>query len=172
MITNAFSVTAMAACPILPPVPIREPRNSPTDRRQPSRTTDILTIGLQPALAVYLSRLFQQSWWTLTGAHTCADGVSFVRGNRTAVAVCEEVLPDGSWQDAAVALNSVTDAPALVVIGDNPALVQDVPALGGFDSLVRPLREIDVLWTIASAWHAWMNRFEAGGNGAPSCSGA
>ena len=73
--------------------------------------------------------------------------------------VCEESLPDGLWQDAARVLSSLPAAPALVVIGDDQALAQEVQALGGFDALIRPC-------------HAWMKRREDGGNGVPKCSRA
>jgi hypothetical protein len=172
MFDNAFRVTSMAACPQLPDQQASEPRNGQMHRRQPSRATDILTISDNPTLGVYLAGLFQQFGWTVERTPSSAAGIAFLRDNRTAVAVCEEALPDGSWHDAAVALRSVPDAPALIVVGDNQALLEEVPALGGFDALVRPLLESDVVWTIASAWHAWMRRFEAGGSGAPQCPGA
>ncbi len=172
MLANKFSVTSMAACPQSPNELAPERRDGQAHRRQPSRAVDILTISDNPTLSVYLSGLFQEPGWTIARARTCAAGAAFVRDNRAAVAVCEEALPDGFWYDAAVALSSVREAPALVVIGDDQSLVREVLALGGFDALVRPLRESDVVWTIASAWHAWMKRFEGGGSGAPRCSGA
>ncbi|MBZ5617775.1 MAG: hypothetical protein LAQ69_03420 [Acidobacteriia bacterium] len=172
MLNDAFSVTSMAACPQLPFGLASELQDGQTHRRHASRATDILTISDNPTLGVYLSGLVERSGWTIARTRTCEAGVSFLRDNTAAVAVCEESLPDGFWHDAAMALSSLPDAPALVVIGDDEGLVQEVLALGGFDALVRPLRESEVLWTIASAWHAWMKRFESGGNGAPRCSGA
>lgn len=44
--------------------------------------------------------------------------------------------------------------------------------LGGLDALTRPLGEPDSIWTIASAWHAWTERFESGEKGNPRCAGA
>lgn len=104
---------------------------------------------------------------TIASTRTCETGVAFLKTNQAAVAVCEESLPDGFWHDAAAALTSVPNAPALVVVSDHQLLVQDILALGGFDVLVRPLRESDVVWTIASAWHVWMKRFGATEDGAP-----
>ncbi len=172
MLNNAFSVICMAACPQLPYEVERKPRDGEANRRQTSRAIDILTISDNPTLSVYLAGLFQEPGWTVTRAGNCAAGMAFLRNCRAAVAVCDAVLPDGSWHDAAFALNSVPDVPALVVVGDDQSLVQEVLALGGFDALIRPLRQSDVVWTIASAWHAWMKRFEAGGSGAAGCSGA
>jgi hypothetical protein len=98
--------------------------------------------------------------------------MAFLQENKAAVAVCEEVLPDGSWRDAMAGLTSVPHAPSLIVIGDDPAIVRDVITLGGFDALIRPLRESDVVWSVASAWHAWMKRGEGGDAGGARCSDA
>ena len=167
MLNNALSVIALAACPQLPCEVARKPRDGEVPRRQSSHAIDILTISDNPTLSVYLSGLFQNSGWAIARARTCQTGISFLRHNTAAVAVCEEILPDGYWHDAAAALQSVPEAPALVVVGDDHSLVHEVLALGGFGVLVRPLREVDVVWTIASAWHAWMKRFEASEGGAP-----
>ena len=170
MLNNVKRVTSMAAGSQLP---FRAPRGAEAHPLRASvSTTDILTISDNPTLDVYLSGLFKQSGWTIVRRRTCKAGVSFLRDNLTAVAVCEESLPDGFWHDAAMVLSSLPDAPALVLIGDDQALAQEVHALGGFDALIRPLRESVVLWTIASAWHAWMKRREHGRNGVPKCSRA
>jgi len=162
----------MADCPLLAVDLAPERRGDQTNRLQPSRATDIVTISANPTLGVYLSGLFQKSGWTIARTRTCADGLSFLRDKRAAVAVCEETLPDGWWYDAATPLNSLPDAPALIVIGDDPAISHEVMALGGFDALIRPLRESEVVWSIASAWHAWMKRREGGASGGYRCSGA
>lgn len=166
MTNSAFSVTSMAACPQLLYDVGKGPQERRRQRHQPSRAIDILTITDNPTLSVYLSGLFRRSGWIIARTRTCREAVSFLKTNQAPVAVCEESLPDGFWHDAAAALGSIPGSPALVVIGDHQSLVHEVRALGGFDVLVRPLRESDVLWTIASAWHAWMKRFEANERGA------
>jgi len=140
-------------------------------RRHSSYATDILAISENQLLSVYLSGLFRPSGWAIAHATTCRAGVSFLKGNQVAVAVCEENLPDGSWRDVADVLSSLPHAPALVVVGRGRELLHDVLASGGFDALVRPLRESDVVWTIASAWHTWTQRPQGGGSGALRCSG-
>jgi DNA-binding NtrC family response regulator len=157
----------MAACPQLPYEVARAPREAELDSRRPSRAIDILTISGNPTLSVYFSGLFQKTRWAMARAYTCEEAMSFLRENRAAVAVCDESLPDGFWHDAAAAFSSLPDAPALVVVSDDQSLVHEVLALGGFDLLVRPLRESDVVWTVASAWHDWMKRFAGRENGAP-----
>jgi DNA-binding response OmpR family regulator len=159
MTTKAISMTSMAACPQLPYEPVIEPGEGPIQDEQPSSAIDILTISDNPTLSVYLSGLFHRSGWTVAHARTWREGVSFLKTNRAAVALCEESLPDGFWHETAAALRSLPDAPALIVISSDPSLVHEVLAVGGFDVLVRPLRAADVVWTVASAWHAAMKRF-------------
>jgi hypothetical protein len=167
MTNNATSLTSMAASPQLPYELVNEPREGHIQDQQPSSAIDILTISDNPTLSVYVSGLFHRSGWTIAHARTCREGVSFLKNNRAAVAVCEESLPDGFWHETAVALSALPDAPALIVVSSDPSLLHEVVALGGFDVLVRPLREADVVWTVASAWHAWRKRFEATEGGVP-----
>lgn len=127
-----------------------EPRN---DGVQPSPAADILSISDKPALAAYLPGLFRSFGWTVAGARTFAAGLSCLR-------------------DAAATLGPAAEAPVLVVVGNDPSLAGEVLASGGFDALVRPLRKADVLWTVASASHAWITRQEAGKKGGPRCSDA
>lgn len=165
--SNTSSMASMAACPQLPYGLPKEPREVRSRHQRPSGATDIVAIGDDPTLSVYLAGLFEKSGWTIARARTCEEGASFLSENRTAVAVCEQRLPDGFWHDAAFEVSSIPDAPALVVVGDDESILHEVLALGGFDVLVRPLRERDVVWTIASAWHAWMTRFKGREDGAP-----
>jgi len=172
MPNNAFSVTPVAACLHLPNEVVSDPRTARTERRPTTRLIDILAISDNPTLGLYLSELFAGSGWTIVCAHTWEAGVSFLKDNRVAVAVCEDNLPDGDWQGAAKELRSFAGAPALVVIGGDHGLVPEVLAAGGFDALVRPVRESEVVWVIASAWHCWMKSDEDDRKGALRCSGA
>jgi DNA-binding NtrC family response regulator len=162
-----MTTRALAACPQLPYELMRKTEEAALELRPPSRAVDILTISDNPRLSSYLSRLFDKSGWTSARARTCQEAITFLRENRAAVAVCEESLPDGFWHDSAAAFRSLSDAPSLVVVSDHRALAYEVMALGGFDVLVRPLRDRDVIWTVASAWHAWMKRVGGRGKGGP-----
>ncbi|MCC7236932.1 MAG: hypothetical protein IT163_16605 [Bryobacterales bacterium] len=128
---------------------------------------DIVAIG-NVTLSLYISGLFQNLGWTTASAATCAAGEALLRPGGTAVVICEETLPDGTWLDIAGLLETVPDPPALIVVGDIRALEHEVTAQGGFDVLASPLRESEVMWSVASAWHAWMQRGEEGG---ASCDG-
>jgi hypothetical protein len=174
MVCDLFTaaLTAMAACPQIPFAPDNETENREARQSKPSGVTDILTIGANPTLDVYLTGLFRRFCWTIHRTRSCESAIEFLWNNKAAVAICEEVLPDGCWLDVASSLKSVPNKPLLVVIGSEKALRGEVLAWGGTDALIRPLREADVIRTAASAWHRWMKRFETHHTRGPRCSGA
>lgn len=146
-------------------------RNQQVRGSRTSGITDILAIGGTPELGTYLSAVVQRFGWTVARTPGYAAAAWFLRDNRAAVAVCEESLPDGSWYHVALRLSYVPNAPALVVTGGE-VLWQEVVERGGFDALPQPLNEADVIWTVASAWHEWMKRFERTNGGGAPCSDA
>ncbi len=171
MFHDAFSVCFAAACPQAPVEPKPGPREARAQRRRSSHWADILTIGASPSLEAYLEGLFQPSGWIVSGVPGRVAACEFLQNAAAAVAVCEELLPDGSWRDVALDLNPIPNRPVWVVVGDDWSLSDEVSQLGGFDTLTRPLDDSEVVWSIASAWHEWMKRTETGGGGT-LCSGA
>ncbi len=174
MVSNLSTgaLTEMAGCHQAPNVQKVEGDTRDVRRRRLSGVTDILTIGANPTPVVYLSGLFQRFGWTVRPLMSLEDAVEFLQEHNAAVAIFEDALPDGTWQDAATILNSFPNAPMFVVIGSDRTLLDEVLAVGGFDVLTRPLRESDVVWTVASAWHQWMKRFQSQDTGGPRCSDA
>ncbi len=148
------------------------PHVAATCRRKPAVVTDILSVAANATLHVYLSGLFQKFHWTVNHDMSFVNALHSIRERATAVVVCEEQLPDGSWQSWAESLRSAPNAPELIVVGNDRSLRSEVLALGGFDALTRPLREADVVWAVASAWHQWWKRFEDQGGGGLPCSDA
>lgn len=124
------------------------------------KLADVLTISPNPTLSVYFSGLFDQFGWAVVRRDSCESAIDFLRRNRAAVAICEEELPDGGWKSVIRAAGAMPDPPSFVVIGEEAPLWKEVSRLGGFDVLTRPLREADVVWTVASAWHHWMKQTE------------
>lgn len=174
MVCNLSRETSAAmAAGARTPLPIEvDVERSKSRKERPSAGVDILSIGGNPTLPVYLSGLFQKFGWTVYHSPSLEEAGQFLAYNRAAVAICEEALPDAVWQDALGALNALPDAPMFVVIGSDKALLNEVLALGSFDVLTRPLREAEVIWTVASAWHQWMRRFENPDSRGTRCSDA
>lgn len=152
MFSNAIRLTPSTACP-------------PTD------ITDILTIGANHTLDRHLVHVFQRFGWRIAHKPSRTAAIQFLLKNRAAVALCGDLLPDGTWRDTAIDFESIPNAPALIVIGGTVNL-DEVLASGGVDILRWPLHETETVWSVASAWHHWMKRFENLDNGGPQCSDA
>lgn len=133
---------------------------------------DVLAVCTNPALSIYLAGVLQAFRWTVEELRTVGEAHKLLRECRAAVLVCESTLRDGSWTDMADQLRLLPTAPELIVVEDENVSAGEVEALGGFGTISRPLREADVIWTLASAWHAWMNRTESSQtSGGVTCSG-
>lgn len=166
------TLSVLAACPRLPLRMGVDAEDSDPRQGRPSAVADVLSIGANPTLAVYLAGLFGKFRWTVRLSANLEEAREYLRNHQAAVVICEEALPDANWQDALWAVSSIPDAPMFVVIGGDKALLDEVLALGGFDVLTRPLREAEVIWTVASAWHEWMKRFENPDSRGARCSDA
>jgi DNA-binding NtrC family response regulator len=174
MIRNLSSetLTAMAAYAQAPSAMAVDIERCNLHQHKPSAGADILSIGSNPTLPVYLSGLFQKFGWTVRRSANLEKAGELLADNGVAVVICEKALPDAAWQDALGAVNALPDPPMFVLLGDDKTLLDEVLALGGFDVLTRPLREAEVIWTVASAWHEWMKRFENPDRRGTRCSDA
>ncbi|MEN6535411.1 MAG: hypothetical protein ABFD89_17230 [Bryobacteraceae bacterium] len=146
--------------------------SSHTRPQSPAVVTDLLSVSANATLHLYLSDLFQKLRWEVDCNMSFKKAAESVQRRDTAVVVCEEDLPDGSWISWVSSLRSTPNAPELIVIGDHRALRYEVMALGGFDALIRPLRETDVIDAVTSAWRYWQKRFQHQDDGGVRCSDA
>jgi DNA-binding NtrC family response regulator len=161
MTTNRFSLSPASI--YAAPMEVAESRRVRDESGWPRAraVTDVLVISNSEGAAASILSLFSRSGWTVDSVRDCSEAISFVNDRRVAVAVCDESLSDGSWQDLALAFSAIPHAPALIVIADDPVLPTEVVALGGFDVLAPPLDPEEALWSVASAWHAWWKRYES-----------
>ena len=124
-----------------------------------ANVTDLLIATPDQDARAQLENLFREYDWRVQSLHSCAAAREFLMNNLTAVAVCAEEFPDGSWTELGNAAHQA-HSPALIVIAENRSALLDVMNAGGFDIITLPFQREDVLWSIASAWHAWMTRYE------------
>jgi DNA-binding response OmpR family regulator len=95
--------------------------------------------------------------WRFLEAQTCRQGLTRIRSDRVAVAICERDLPDGTWKAVLDQLGRVPAAPSLIVASRlaDDALWAEVLNMGGHDVLVKPFEPNEVLWSVTSAHHRW-----------------
>lgn len=129
-------------------------------RRHAPAITDVMTVTSDPKVHAHMEGLFHRFGWSVALVSSGAAAVAFAKNNLAAVALCSEDLPDGTWKDVARAFHARPYSPVLIVIGEDKSILSQVTQMGGFDVLTQPFNQTDVLWAVASAWHAWMTAYE------------
>lgn len=142
-----------------------EAATPPAVRPERAAFTDVLTVSPNPTLSLYLGGLFDRYGWTVVRRTRRSTAVEFLRENPTAVVLCEAELPDGGWRDVLESCAGRPGAPAFVLIGDRRSQWGEGASRDVFDVLTKPLRESDVVWSVASAWHQWTKAREKEGAG-------
>ena len=76
-----------------------------------------------------------------------------VRSWRPNVVICEQNLPDGTWQDLLGDLQSLSRPPMLIVCSllADDRLWAEVLNIGGYDVLMKPFQAIEVARVVRMA---------------------
>jgi DNA-binding response OmpR family regulator len=108
--------------------------------------------------------MFDDANWMLFTARTYQEAKAQLRRERFPVVICETQLPDGNWKDMLNGLALISDPPRLIVASRcaDERLWSEVLNLGGFDLLATPFREVEVGYTIGSAWLDWKDEQSSG----------
>ncbi len=88
-----------------------------------------------------------------------AEGAAAVARYRPQVIICEAILPDADWKDVLFQTALLRDAPKLIVISSyvDDSLGSEVLHFGGYDVLLKPLVEDEVVRVVGLAWQNWTN---------------
>jgi DNA-binding response OmpR family regulator len=80
-------------------------------------------------------------------ARTIREAFGTLARDRIAAIICQDHLPDGSWQDLQSAVATLPDPPNVLVLSDtmDEGLWPEVLNLGAYDVLVTPLDKAEVL---------------------------
>ena len=105
----------------------------------------------------FLQRLFNDAGWTLFTARTCREAKVELKRDGLAVVICERHLIDGNWRHVLSGLAPILNPPRLIVVSrlTDDELWTEVLNMGGFDLLPIPLREVEVGYSVGSAWLDW-----------------
>ncbi len=117
----------------------------------------VLVISPDSEDHIQLAELCACSHWRCLEAQTCRQGLTRIRSDRVAVAICERDLSDGTWKVVLDELAPIPAPPLLIVasrLADN-ALWAEVLNMGGYDVLLKPFEPKEVLWSVTSAYRHW-----------------
>ena len=134
-----------------------QPHPDSTRIRRAASGLTLLAISPDSDDHIKLAELCARCRWRFLEAQTCRQGLTRIRSDGVAVAICERDLPDGTWKAVLDELDQVTAAPILIVASRlaDDALWAEVLNVGGYDVLLKPFEPKEVVWSVTSAHHQW-----------------
>lgn len=119
----------------------------------------ILTCGLDRETHKFYESLLDGFGWRLFAVDTLEALRESLRERCAAVVLCNADHREGGWRAVLAEVRRMDQPPAFIVLGE-PPLWNEVLAAGGHDLIVNRRNRYEVLWTIAAAWHEWMNNHD------------
>jgi len=122
-----------------------------------TKTETILFVGIAEGDGLCLDKILLDSNWQSHGVGTCQQALDFLDGHHASVVLSEPELSDGSWRDLLHGMASLSAPPSLIIssrLADHH-LWAEVLNLGGFDVLMTPFEEEEVLRVTGSAQRDW-----------------
>ncbi|MGH9613342.1 MAG: response regulator [Bryobacteraceae bacterium] len=93
-----------------------------------------------------LQSVLRNLGWRVCVSCSIRETLAAARDNRLDVVICDEELTDGGWKDLLAGFAHFPCPPSLIVISErlDSSLWAEVLNLGGFDVLLRPLKENEI----------------------------
>jgi DNA-binding response OmpR family regulator len=113
----------------------------------------LLTVGVGETDHSELVRFLKEPECSLYRASARRDALPKVVGFCPDVVICEQSLPDGTWQDLLGDLQCFSRAPMLIVCSllADDRLWAEVLNIGGYDVLMKPFLPIEVTRVVRMA---------------------
>jgi DNA-binding NtrC family response regulator len=123
-----------------------------------------------------LRKILDGPSWEVFAAYSCREARAFIESQSVPVVICERALPDGDWQVLLDAIDQLPRKTSLIVVSRvaDEQFWAEVLNLGGYDVLLTPLEETEVLRVTHSAWRSTqpaaspcprMQKMQPGSNG-------
>ena len=161
---------ASAELPAGPEEPT-EPRNDAPSLAgnypNPERAVTVLAISPHQEDHVRLRHIFTHSNWHVHGVSNWREAQARLLESATPVVLCEVRLTDATWKEVLDGLGRMPDPPLLIVTSRwaDDELWAEVLNLGGYDVLMKPLDQAEVVRVVGLAWLNWKRlRAAARGN--------
>ncbi len=127
------------------------------DDGAPDRIVTVLAISGNEDDLVALRNLFGHSNWKLRTARSWTEGHAALEREPVGVILCEHKLPDADWKDVLASVQSRPELPLLIVTSRlaDDQLWAEVLNLGGYDLLMKPFDQTEVVRVVSLAWLNW-----------------
>jgi DNA-binding NtrC family response regulator len=114
----------------------------------------VLAVGACQEDWASMQMVFREKAWNLHCVHNLADAVAFVQKHPAVVVVSDPVFTDGDWKHLLSHLIAEGHPSALVVVCRlaDERLWSEVLHFGGYDLLLKPFDQGEVVRVIQLAW--------------------
>jgi len=121
------------------------------------KTQTILFVGIAEDDGLSLDKIFVRSDWQSRGVESCHEALDFLDQNRIPVVLTGLELPDGSWRELLNGMARLPAPPNLIVSSRlaDACLWAEVLNLGGYDLLVTPFEDLEVMRVTFAARDDW-----------------
>jgi len=121
------------------------------------KTQTILFVGIAEDDGLSLDKIFVRSDWQSRGVESCHEALDFLDQNRIPVVLTGLELPDGSWRELLNGMARLAAPPNLIVSSRlaDACLWAEVLNLGGYDLLVTPFEDLEVMRVTFAARDDW-----------------
>ena len=133
---------------------------SPGEETGTTAAIPVLLIGFRNAPSRRLRSILAAPLWEIREAPTCGQAARMLAGGHVGVAICDIESGGDQWRSLLAELEESADAPNLIISSRlaDERLWAEVLNLGGYDLLVEPFDQTEVLRVTHMAWEAWRAR--------------
>ena len=134
-------------------------------RKQPGIEKYLATTGRVTVLCVSpldedhssLQAIVGHSKWMLFKARDLVSALAVLKQHEISVLLCEQDLLPGTWIDVMDHVNTMPNAPSLIVASRlaDDHLWCEALTLGAWDVLAKPFHLTEVVRSVKSAWQHW-----------------
>lgn len=125
----------------------------------PEKVVSVLLISPFEEDHVFLHNLFSHSKWHLKAVRSWRDALSHLADHTTPVVLCEREVADSTWKQVLSELSHLPDVPLLILTSRlaDDYFWAEVLNLGGYDVLMKPFDQTEVVRVVSLAWLNWKN---------------
>ena len=142
-------------------------KKQPAIERQSSTAGIITVLSVSPQVEDHQSLqaiIGQSKHWMQFTACDLASALALLEKYEIAVLLCERDLLPGGWTDVLERIQSMPNAPSLIVTSRlaDEHLWAEALNLGAWDVLAKPFDRMEVIRSIKSAWQHWHDKASLG----------
>ncbi len=144
------------------PARTSQPSSESRTHPQPEKVVSVLAVSPFEEDHLFLGSIFSHSKWHICGVKSWRDAANHLSEQTTPVVICERDLPDCEWKEVLAGLGRMPDSPLLIVTSRwaDENLWAEVLNLGGYDVLMKPFDQTEVVRVISLAWLNWKSNRE------------